>query len=152
MGKARERREKICSFTAERQRESFSLKAPFCPGAVFRFESNLPCRSPAARYVYTLPIGSNGPAKKGFGLVTFPERGKFQGAKRRKKEKQPEFSSLGVSGRLTVFPFQTDKCNNFLSPRDANLKDSLDRNSSPPRIIEVSPVCHDPARCYDRNV
>lgn len=42
--------EKDCSFTAERQRESFSLKAPFCPGAVFRSESNLPCR--ALRYVY----------------------------------------------------------------------------------------------------
>lgn len=38
------------SFTVERQRESFSLKAPFCPGAVFRFESNLPCRAPC--YVY----------------------------------------------------------------------------------------------------
>lgn len=42
--------EKDYSFTAERQRESFSLKAPFCSGAVFRFESNLPCRAPY--YVY----------------------------------------------------------------------------------------------------
>lgn len=42
--------ERDYSFTAERQRESFSLKAPFCPGAVFRFESNLPCR--ALYYVY----------------------------------------------------------------------------------------------------
>jgi len=61
--------EKDYSFMAERQRESFSLKAPFCPGAVFRFESNLPCRAP--RYTYTYLREFNGPAKKGSGLVTF---------------------------------------------------------------------------------
>lgn len=63
----------------------FPLKLPL-PRAVFRSKSNLPCR--ALCHVYLR--GSNGPAKKGFGLVTSLGWGKFR--VQRVGENKPEFS------------------------------------------------------------
>jgi len=84
------------SFTAERQRESFSLKAPFCSGAVFRFESNLPCRVPC--YVY-LPTRIQRTGKKRLRTRYVSERGKFR--VRSVEGKQPFSFSLSLS--LSLF-------------------------------------------------
>jgi len=86
------------SFTAERQRESFSLKAPFCSGAVFRFESNLPCRVPC--YVY-LPTRIQRTGKKRLRTRYVSERGKFR--VRSVEGKQPFSFSLSLSLSLSLF-------------------------------------------------
>jgi len=62
--------EKDYFFTAQRQRESFSLKAPFCPGSVFRFESNLPRQ--ALCYVYLPYANPTDRQKKAPDSLRFP--------------------------------------------------------------------------------
>lgn len=76
----------------------FPLKLPFAPGQSSVSKAICPAER-RATYIYLR--GSNGPAKKGSGLVTFPERGKFR--VRSIEGKQPEFS-------LSFFLFFS-KCN-----------------------------------------
>lgn len=99
----------------------FPLKLPFAPGQSSVSKAICPAER-RATYIYLR--GSNGPAKKGSGLVTFPERGKFR--VRSVEGKQPEFSlalSLSFSAqpreKTAVFhqAFGCTGCNNFLSMR-----------------------------------